>query len=358
MKFDGYLMTHDTVLHLFSWDEKFFIPFRKLIREKFSGSNHRFIVYGDVDNAILQPSSDTNTYSKILGSIFPFLKEMRQAKKIILHGLFNNHLFYIFLFHPWLLRKCYWVIWGGDLYIHEAKKKDWRWKKDEWFRRLVISRIGHLVTYIPGDVELARKWYGAKGREIECLMYTSNVFKPVELAEVSRATTTILMGNSAAPSNNHFEIFEAVQGLTEQSFKLICPLSYGDHLYAAKVAATGKELFGERFIPLPDFMPYKKYLDLLAEIDVAVFAHRRQQGMGNMVSLLGLGKKVYMRNDISSYRLLKSLGFHLGNISDFDLMPLNADFAKENKKICMEYFSMENLIKQLNNVFEGEHGVP
>ena len=40
-----------------------------------------------------------------------------------------------------------------------------------------------------------------------------------------------------------------------------------------------------------DFMEYKLYFEYLCTIDIAIFAHNRSQDMGNIINLLGLGKK-------------------------------------------------------------------
>jgi len=352
-------MSQGIILHLFGWDKKFVPSFIDIIRRNFSTARHKFAIYGKLDKSEGIFPENSVIYFDLLKDFFALSKELNKAEKIIFHGLFNNHLFYIIFLQPWLLRKCYWVIWGGDLYVHEIQGTGWRWEKDEFLRRFIIRRIGNLVTYISGDVDLARKWYGAKGRHIECLVYPSNVFNvPIELNQTTSEIKTVLIGNSADPSNNHLEIFAALSALEDKKFQLICPLSYGDKVHAAIVVKEGIRLFGDRFVPLLDFMPYQDYLVMLGKIDIAIFAHRRQQGMGNTVSLLGLGKKVYMREDISSFSLLKSLGFHLGKISDLDLKPLDNYLAKKNQEICLNYFSRENLLKQLDNVFEGEYGVP
>ncbi|MFC6669723.1 TDP-N-acetylfucosamine:lipid II N-acetylfucosaminyltransferase [Marinobacterium aestuariivivens] len=164
-------------------------------------------------------------------------------------------------------------------------------EKNELFRRWVIPRIGNFITYVPGDFRLVKKWYGAKGTYKECLMYPSNVFVPIALTDVERNIITVMVGNSADPSNNHKEILYQLTRLKDQEFKVVCPLSYGDAQYAEEITAIGRCLFGERFIPLRDFIPYQDYVKVLSEIDIAVFAHRRQQGMGNIITLLGLGKK-------------------------------------------------------------------
>lgn len=344
-------MSREAIVHLFGWDKKFFLPFRDLIHEHFADGRHSFIVYGDVEQDSIPPSADTATYRSLLKNFLVLSKALYLAEKVILHGLFSSHLLYILVLQPWLLKKCHWVIWGGDLYAHEAESKDWRWKKNEFFRRHVIRRLGYLLTYIPGDAELARQWYGAKGKHLECLMYPSNVMTPVDLPEVEGTTPTVLIGNSADPSNNHFEIFELLQKSEDKNFKLICPISYGNQDYAGRVATEGRRLFGDKFEPLLNFMSPQDYLRILATIDIAIFAHRRQQGMGSTIALLGLGKKVYMRDEVSSSKMLKSIGFHINSFSDFNLMAMDRDSADENKKLAKSYFSQDRLLDQLKIIF-------
>ena len=170
-------MSTGTILHLCGWDKKFILTFQNLIRCHFADGMHKFIIYGAVDQDEILQSADVVVYSSLLKNTFALLKAMQHAEKIILHGLFNNHLFYILALQPWALKKCHWVIWGGDLYVKRTALKSWRWRKNEFFRRFVITRLGYLLTYVPGDVALARLWYGAKGEYRECLMYSSNIYK-------------------------------------------------------------------------------------------------------------------------------------------------------------------------------------
>lgn len=43
--------------------------------------------------------------------------------------------------------------------------------------------------------------------------------------------------------------------------------------------------------PIVDFMDFNEYINFLSTIDIAIFNHKRQQGMGNIITLLGMGKK-------------------------------------------------------------------
>ena len=83
----------------------------------------------------------------------------------------------LFFLQPWLLKKCYWVVWGGDLYSYKLDKKNLKWHITQFFRRPVIRQMGHMATYVEGDVRLARQWYGAKGKYCECMMYPNIIYK-------------------------------------------------------------------------------------------------------------------------------------------------------------------------------------
>lgn len=354
-------MNQDIILHLFGWDKKFVLPFRDFIHENFDDGRHQFIIYGDVTEKDIPASRDTKVMPSILENFIGLTMAMKNAEKIILHGLFNNHLFYLLAVQPWLLKKCYWAIWGGDLYIRNAEVRGWRWKKNEIFRSIVIKRMGHLITYIAGDVERARQWYGAKGIYHECIMYQSNLVNPSITVEKNpspeEAGLNILLGNSADPSNNHIEALERLLPYKDKDIKIYTPLSYGDQDYAQKVIDHGQEWFGEKFVAVTDFMPLESYLEFLKSLDFAIFNHQRQQAMGNTITLLGMGKTVLMRRDVSQWQFLNGLGIKLNDVQDLMLEPLERDEAQKNARIVHSYFSKATLIKQLSDIFEGNDGL-
>src|SRR5690606_7080247 len=93
-----------------------------------------------------------------------------------------------------------------------------------------------------------------------------------------------------------------------KDFNLYVPLSYGSEDYKNRIIKKGKELFGSRFKPLEDFIPYQEYITFLKNIDILILNHRRQQGMGNTIQALGMGKKVFLNSITPQYHLFKKLG--------------------------------------------------
>jgi hypothetical protein len=188
-------------------------------------------------------------------------------------------------------------------------------------------------------------------------MYLSNVVDPKITSEpdltYKHHGLNILLGNSADPSNNHIEALERLLPFKGQEIKIYAPLSYGDQNHANKVISQGKEWFGDKFVPMTYFMPFEVYLEFLKSIDIAIFNHRRQQAMGNSIMLLGMGKTIFMRSDVSHWRFLIGLGINLSNVENLKLCRREPDEAKENARIVRSYFSKATLIKQLTDIFEG-----
>ncbi|MGC3874659.1 TDP-N-acetylfucosamine:lipid II N-acetylfucosaminyltransferase [Halomonas sp. GXIMD04776] len=338
------------VLHVCYMD-KFIPAFIELVRDDIDSSNNHFYLIENTPRYSYREGSDTEQQRGKLG-FFKLYFRMRQYDQIVLHGLFNKYVVLLLALSPKLLSRCYWVMWGGDLYSYKNKKTTLEKRFIERCRRKVIKNIGHLVTYIPGDVELVRQWYAAKGEYVESFVYPSNLYKPLKLKEEPSRNTkvTVLVGNSASKSNEHFDAFERLAALPGGNAKIICPLSYGNEEYASKVIEEGKRLFGDDFLALTDFLPLEEYLKLLNEVDIAVFAHRRQQAMGNLITLLGLGKKVYMRSDITPWSMFENLGVDVFDVENLSLSTLDDDTARHNRKIIESYFSRERLVQQLKDI--------
>lgn len=335
-------MKKGQILHVMILD-KFLPPFIDFVDKHFGRQNHHYVFITSKKYGFgLTPKHNVEFLHTNDDIFITLLKYMRDAKKIILHGLWRDKVDRLLYFNQELLKKCYWVMWGGDFYFPKTRSK---------IRHEVIKNMGHFITYIKGDYELAQKWYGAKGKYHECFMYPSNLYKEYDIKQKEHTTTNIQLGNSADPTNNHIDVLNQLIKYKNEDIKIFAPLSYGDQKYAQDVIKKGKELFGDKFIPLIEFTPFEKYLEFLADIDIALFAHKRQQAMGNIITLLGLGKKVYMRSDITPWQLFDSLDVKVYDIANIEMDVVDERIKKENQKRIKEYFSEENYLKQLKKLF-------
>lgn len=347
------------ILHVAMLD-KFIPPFVELVRKDFDEKNHRFWLAGNIKEYPVEKSGVVYIGGDGLGpkihAYVTLVMQLHAARKVMLHGLFDLRVILILVFLPWVLPKCYWLIWGGDLYQYKKASNTLRSRIKEALRRFVIRRIGHLVTYIKGDVDLVRKWYGAKGVHHNCLMYLSNVVDATAISitknKSPERTLKILLGNSADPSNNHLEALEQLLPYKDEKIKIVVPLSYGDRSHAKKVMAQGHQWFGEKFFPLTEFMEFDQYRQLLNSLDIVIFNHRRQQAMGNTITALSLGKTVFIRRDVSQWQFFNDLGIVLKDVGELTLEPIADEVLEQNSQIVQSYFSRERLISQLAKIFE------
>jgi len=347
------------ILHIIH-NDKFIIPFMDFVEAYFDKNEHYYVYLFD-DNVVKYPIPEADNVLDICNK-YPGRKNffklskiltplMEKAEKVILHGLFADDLVNYLYWHQHFLPKCHWIMWGGDLYGHLSPKRTWRNVFRIHRRYRVVEKMGHLVTYIKGDYELAQKHYGARGEYVECFMYPSNLYKSYDIVEEPHERINILVGNSADPSNNHFEVFEKLLPYKDENIHLIVPLSYSSQTHAKKVIEKGKALFGEKFEPLTEYMAFDAYLKLLGDVDMAIFAHDRQQAMGNMITLLGLGKKVYLKKDITPWKFFKDTGIEVYDVERIDLTSIEENYKTKNKEMIAQYFSKRNYISQLEQLF-------
>lgn len=344
------------VLHVCSLD-KFIPPFIDFLEKHFDdfATRHVFFISSDGEqNTYLEYRNIVQAKLGENPNLLDFLKlaaYMRQADKVILHGLFNPRLVILLAINPWVLKKCYWFLYGGDLYVYKIQEKNWKWKFKEIFRRPVIRNMGHLVTYIKGDYDLAREWYGARGNYQECFMYTSNLYKDRDVPAAGHTGINILVGNSADPSNNHLAVFNKLEAFKAEDIHIYVPLTYGNQRYAQGIIAEGQRRFGNKFEPVTEHLAVEQYLRFLGKIDIAIYNHRRQQAMGNTISLLGLGKKVYMRSDVTQWEFFKSHGIAVYDINRLEINIKKDANLEANKAKVKNFFSEKIFFRQLDEIF-------
>lgn len=335
--------------------QKFTEPFIAFVDRHFEASEHRFIIREDDrfpiaprDNLVLVPKKMSRL------SLFRlYYRELRHAEKVFLHGLFAKDFVKVLALQFWFLKKCYWLIWGADLYHFVFRKRSLSANIFEAYRSFVIRRVGHLLSYIDGDIALARNWYGATGQSHSCLMYPSNLYKPLPLvdADKKRGEVVILVGNSADKRNEHLDAFKRLAPFAGHNIRVVVPLSYGNKKYAESVIGEGRRVFGDKFEAITDFMAFDDYIHLLSQVDVAIFNHRRQQAMGNIVSLLGMKKKVYIRSDITTWEFLADIGAQVFDVECFSLDTLDTNVAQRNESVIADFFSEEKLVSQYQQLF-------
>lgn len=191
---------------------------------------------------------------------------------------------------------------------------------------LMVGRIDYLSTVIEEENSIidfnffqkAPKWVPWNYFTME-----EDVIKGFEDKVVSKKN--MLLGNSGNFWNNHLDAFDDLQQFQLDFDKIVCPLSYGDRNYRNKIIQEGDLIFGNRFVPLNDFLAYPDYVQQLLSCSYFFMNSLRQLGLGNLLLLLYLGSKVildksnpvysfFIKNEIQVFSIQEAKSGNLGNI--------------------------------------------
>ena len=199
-----------------------------------------------------------------------------------------------------------------------------------------------------------KKIYNSNARLYYCIAYPSNVcdYSIIGNQEISKNHFNILIGNSGTSENNHSEAFNYLINHRKNNFNVFCPLSYGDNNYSNNIKILGKKYFKDNFFYLDKILQTDDYNSFLSSIDIAIMLQDRQAAMGNILRLLGLGKKVYFKSNAPHYLFLKRLGFYVYEIDKFELLKIKEVEKYSNKRLIEQHFSTKALINQWNLIFD------
>ncbi len=347
------------ILHILSPD-KFTLPYINLVNKEFNPEEHLFLCCSKPENKLLSLNNNIvyllNPYRKnLIRNTLLFYKHAVKASKIILHG--TPVLFYLF-FIPWKLKKTYWMIYGYEIPDKIVKLDDPKSNLiREFIKSFVLKRIQGHITHIEGDSELVNKKLRSQAKLYFSPLYLSNVMDEPGSSEVlsdqQDNTFKILVGNSTCPTNNHASIFNMLVPYKDDRIVVYCPLNYGQYdEYRDYVILMGRKLFGEKFVPLTEYMDPNDYKSFLRKVNVAIFNHARQEGMGVTLQLLSYGKVVYMNSETTSYRAFINRGF---KVFDNELITKEGLYAvrdvSQNPHLVYTYYSYASLIDSMLKIF-------
>jgi len=344
-------------IHLFTTESLYSCELLKLFETTLNLEDHLFVFRKKEETGKFTYSPDIESriiYSTNFIHLTRYiLPEMESAKWIYFHYLPYGPSLILWALKQSLILKSTWIVWGGDVFIYKQKNQS----LTNWFyeilRKRIIPWFPEIAAFVEEDAREAIRVYNSKANYIPILYPLPVNLKNLKgLKNKSPETTKkILIGNSADPSNNHIEMLDLLSGFYQEDIKIYCPLSYSaDQAYIDSVVKKGFEIFKDKFIPLLTMMTTQEYAIFLNDMDIAIMNHRRQQGLGNIMPLLYLGKKLFIRSDTSSYPFLSKAGciisdtcsMNRSNFAEFIFFDKNACEANKNaieKLINLSYSS-------------------
>lgn len=168
----------------------------------------------------------------------------------------------------------------------------------------------------------------------------------------------ILVGNSATYTGNHAEVLNLLHKLQVNNRQVVAPLSYGNAKLAETLTRMGREYFAGNFEPLMDFMPIEDYLATIKKCGYVIMNHVRQQAVGNIVIMLYLGARVFVRHENPVYEFFKKSGVILSTVQELESNPellknpLTEKERSSNRAIVSDYWSREMAYERTRKLVE------
>lgn len=355
-------------IHL-ALDDKFIDYFINRQVVNFPNSVNRYIIC--TNQKIFKHVKSTNVEICPIGSEKDLLNVLTKynIERVFVH-FFSPYFYKVISELPSQI-KVYWMFWGGDGFCHPSiypdfldnysllfyRSHNYDGKKNKIFNRgfrlkstyqkyidfrkrskLAIKafrRVDFFCHYLLDDYNLLKKKFKLKAKYLD-FCYCS--YDDLCTDEVSyEPKINCMIGNSANEANNHISFFEALKKSNLSFDKVYCPLSYaGDPAYIKNVILMGKKNFGDKFIPLTDFMDLASYYAILKTCKYFFHNHFRSQAYGNIVYQIHLGGTVFMNYRSPLRKFLTKNGVNLGMIKGMYIScPNSKNFNKQNLKLLL-----------------------
>lgn len=337
--------------------DKFTGPLTKYLNKELSEYNQQFLI---ISSANMEYYREYNNVSFLKNPHYKYFfhnavltfQLFKRSKLIISHGLNILYFFWLFSF---VIDKMVWAIYGGADLGDELSNKKGK-NLFIWLKWEVVKNFDGHLTHIKGESDFANSLFKTKAIFFYNPLYLSNVIDDEYFTNVADEDeqVNILVGNSTEPSNNHIELLDLLFKYKNENIKLYCPLSYGPYTtYRDEVIKYGISLFGDKFVPVTEFMEIVEYKKFLSRMNKAVFNHKIQGAMGVILSLLALGKEVYLNEFTTPYVDLKSRDFviyDMGLVKKGELLSKRSNFEK-NRNLLLKYYGKEVLRSSYESLY-------
>lgn len=344
-----------SLVHVFGQTPHHYVPMHAFLTKiKLISSNKQHFWAWNIEG---QKHNSAFHYYNNGNELFKKMKELPENTHFVFHGMFERQIWPYLAFSS-LSRRCSWVCWGAELYQHFDSGLSLKRKIMNILHRKAIGRFERVMALMSWDAELIMQ--RLCNRKVDTLPYPLIGVQQTDENRGKSAKITVLIGNSAAPSNEHNEGLQWLSRFADDPIRIIAPLNYGGpQAYVEEVIANGKRLFGDKFEPITHLLTKEEYDKLLTDVDVTVFSHHRQQGLYVVYSMFKHGKKMFIRRNTSSFDSLTKMGFIVNDSASIPDMSIEQFAAQKqatrdlNSKLMEDTYSESALLPKWQKMMNG-----
>ncbi|MCB9201511.1 MAG: TDP-N-acetylfucosamine:lipid II N-acetylfucosaminyltransferase [Flavobacteriales bacterium] len=199
-----------------------------------------------------------------------------------------------------------------------------------------FKKIKFIVPIVPQDYNLLKKKYA-----ISSEMFHLNYVSPIFDKDTFCKGKNILLGNSAAYTNNHIEALDILSVMDLCDRKVYIPLSYGDKENANYISGYANKKLPNNSECIKQFMSLEEYQDIVRSCEIVIMNHLRQQALGNIIQALYEGVHLFLNEKSNLYKYLKQNEFVISSITNLELVSLSEGAKRINREKCIEIFGRE-----------------
>jgi len=339
----------------FMHSDKFANPTIAFINKHFPTKDHFFLIIrkdGYYEYTRQEFPKGDNIAEFVFDSLGP--KEYI-GKKLIFHSFYVNGSVNWLYKNQYLLKNSYWMVWGGDFYkapIDEANT----------FVRQNIYGIGSYY-----EIDLIKQKYGSNHVFFDTNMAIAptnhnngKILSELRTMQTKKDVIVIQVNHSADTST--LEMFDVLAKFKNKNIRIKTILSYKtsnikSHSDIQKIIDTGYEIFGDKFSYLDKMISPIDYTKYLADNDILILNINQQSGVGNAISSIILGKKVFIRHDVAAtqYFLKNKINvFDTNKIKDMnfhEFCEISLETIADNIKNAESLISEERLVSDFSAIF-------
>lgn len=357
------MKTNKRITHIIPYNV-FGFKFIRLLEHNNVLGKHFFVFYSftgtptySVDDYPKSRHKISRIGKNLIVNWFTLFLAMIKSDIVIQHGLFDPRHIVSYNFVPFVKKKLFWFVWGGDLYYGFDFYDGVIFRILSSLRSCLLKRVSNLISALDSDLDFfTSNYHSLMTSRFLPYSYDLDLVSPIKHLDSDRLIR-IMVGNNATKANHHFKILDKLHStreLNEVSYKILLPLSYGDIEYADSVAKYAFNLFGDKIETLRDFMNIRDYNKILSNVDVAILDHDMPEGLGVILQLLAYGKKIYVKSTNPLF-----IEFHSKKITVFDSLgtfkgvfyPLNDEVMQHNYIQTSRFYSNNSMLEKWNDFF-------